>query len=109
MLSASLLAASNSGAGVFFVVVAMSPIDLVVAAARDGGWSYLLPLSSARNTFKRDDHAESSEIKLSSEFTHPDISLRTSLCFGYGVPSFSSSAIQTSLLFTTRSPEALKA
>lgn len=43
------------------VVVAKSPIDRILDFARSRGWSMLRLLSSEKNTFNRDYHAESPE------------------------------------------------
>jgi predicted dithiol-disulfide oxidoreductase (DUF899 family) len=41
-----------------FVVIAKSPIERVVAFARDRGWKHLRLLSAANNSFRRDYHGE---------------------------------------------------
>ena len=52
-------------AGFNFVVVAKSPIERVIAFARDRGWKNMRLLSSAGNSFKRDYQAEDEEGQLS--------------------------------------------
>ena len=44
-----------------FVVVAKAPLDRLIAFATERGWRRLRLLSSARNHFKRDYHAETPE------------------------------------------------
>ena len=54
-------------AGFNFVVVAKSPIERVIAFARDRGWKNMRLLSSAGNSFKRDYHAEDEEGQLADD------------------------------------------
>jgi predicted dithiol-disulfide oxidoreductase (DUF899 family) len=48
-------------AGFNFVVIAKTPLDRLIAFARERGWKNLRLLSSAGNSFKRDYHAEAED------------------------------------------------
>jgi predicted dithiol-disulfide oxidoreductase (DUF899 family) len=54
-------AAHLEAAGFNFVVIAKTPLERLIAFARDRGWKNLRLLSSAGNSFKRDYHAEADD------------------------------------------------
>jgi predicted dithiol-disulfide oxidoreductase (DUF899 family) len=54
-------AAEHAGQHVDIAVVAKSPLPRVVAFAEERGWRHLRLLSSARNRYNRDYHAETAE------------------------------------------------
>ena len=48
-------------AGFNFAIIAKTPLDRLMAFARERGWKNVRLLSSAENSFKRDYHAETAE------------------------------------------------